>query len=111
MFAQYSVQLRGYLLRLLPPHGTDRVSAQGRAPSKSKGARPFGERPLSEGRAPVLIILMLFGPEIQKKSFFFKSIVDFLFLRVIVTLFLKCKTNKMMVGLNNKECLFTFRER
>ena len=41
-----------------------RVSAQGRAPSKHKGARPFGERPLSEGRAPVLMDLMLFSPKI-----------------------------------------------
>ena len=57
---------------------TRRVSAQGRAPSKSKGARPFGERPLSEGRAPVLMILMSFSPKIQKKSVFLNRSMIFI---------------------------------
>ena len=57
---------------------THRVSAQGRAPSKSKGARPFGERPLSEGRAPVLINLMLFSPKIQKNHFFLNRTMIFI---------------------------------
>ena len=54
----------------IPVPSENRVSAQGRAPSKSKVARPFGESPLSEGRAPVSINLMLFSPKIQKNHFF-----------------------------------------